>query len=208
MKQYSIISIMVILLSFSCKSSTVQEITPPQPKATLEFPDAVQGTSLTYAYNEYGKITHVRLQLNALDDKIAFSYMVMNESNREGGFQMEKPVFETALSTNLDLINKHSIDLDQNGMLLSKKAYTHLTDNSLMEVDLGKGTKSYHFVQNEEIEIDFNDKRIYIPTIKFSDEDKVETYWVYKNLNFPIIVKSNPDLDMQLIKWEQPDSDV
>lgn len=202
MKLHILIPSMVMFMCFSCKNNTPIEPTLPRVQAQLEFPEPQIGTQLTFAFTENQKTTPITFIVNQMDSEISFGYQVQNQEKKEGGFTLSKDVFDSANSTSIDLLNLQSLELDQSGLLISKKMYNQLIQSGKMELNLGKGTKEYLFDQNEELLIECNGKPAYIYAIKFLEEQTKEPYWVFKNESFPIIIKGGNDLKIELKKWE------
>lgn len=204
MKPHFLIPILVLFACFSCKNTTPIEPIEKAPKAILDFPDPQKGTQLSYSIVEKGQDIPIKFIIQQYDEEIDFLYHVSNQFQKEGGFHLSKEMLKSARSTLYDFVNINTIEMDQIGLLLSKDSYSNLFENGKMEVNLGKGTKEYVFVQNEELQIKSNNKPIYISTIKFTDVNKTETFWVYKHLNFPLLVRIDSETSLILKDWDNP----
>lgn len=208
MKQYILIPLMVMLICFSCKNTTPLETNEVAPKATLDFPDPRKGTQFNYSFEEKDKQTPIQFYIQNLESDIDFVYHISNSSQKEGGFHISNTLKESAFSSTFDFVNINTIDLDQIGLLIGKNKYNELIDNGKMEYNLGKGTKNYYFSQNEDVLIKHNGKSIYISTIKITDEKQSELFWIYKHINFPLIIKAETDVKFQLVEWIDPKETV
>ncbi len=208
MKHYILIPLMVMFVCFSCKNSTPLETNEVAPKATLDFPEPRKGSQFNYSFEEKGESFPVQFFIQNFERDIDFMYHISNQAQREGGFHVNSDIKETANSTTFDFVNVNTIDLDQIGLLIGKNRYNELIEKGKMEYNLGKGTKEYYFIQNEDVLIKNNGKPIYVSTIKITDDKKSEVYWIYKHINFPLIIKAESDTKFQLLNWEDPKENV
>lgn len=208
MKHYILIPLMVMFVCFSCKNSTPLETNEVAPKATLDFPEPRKGSQFNYSFEEKDNQTPIQFYIHNLENDIDIVYHVSNHSQKEGGFHINSSLKESAFSTTFDFVNINTIDLDQIGLLIGKNKYNELIDNGKMEYNLGKGTKNYYFSQNEDVLIKHNGKSIYISTIKITDDKQSELFWIYKHINFPLIIKAETDVKFQLVEWMDPKETV
>lgn len=208
MKQYILIPLMVMFFCFSCKNTTPLETNEVAPKATLDFPEPSKGTQFNYSFEEKDNQTPIQFYIQNLESDIDFVYHISNSSQKEGGFHISNTLKESAFSSTFDFVNINTIDLDQIGLLIGKNKYNELIDNGKMEYNLGRGTKNYYFFQNEDVLIKHNGKSIYISTIKITDEKQSELFWIYKHINFPLIIKAETDVKFQLVEWMDPKETV
>lgn len=204
MKPIIIFSTLLLVVTTACKSNRSSDLSTPPSETSFAFPKAQKGTRLIYLYANHGIRSRLDITIQRMDENLAFDYSMNLMDNPRGHVSVSQAALKSANSFEMVFPLEKPIAENQSSLLLSQMAFRDLLEAGETVLDLGSGLESYFFAQNEEVAFSYNSKVVFMTCMKCSNLDKTGEVWVLKNPAFPIIVKMNRGVSIELDQWIDP----
>ena len=204
MKPMIIFSTLLLVVTTACKSNRSSDLSTPPSETSFAFPKAQKGTRLIYLYANHGIRSRLDITIQRMDESLAFDYSMNLMDNPRGHVAVSQAALKSANSFEMVFPLEKPVAENQSSLLLSQMAFRDLLEAGETVLDLGSGLESYFFAQNEEVAFSYNSKVVFMTCMKCSNLDKTGEVWILKNPAFPIIVKMNRGVSIELDQWIDP----
>ncbi|MGQ3012640.1 MAG: hypothetical protein ACT6QS_02965 [Flavobacteriales bacterium] len=204
MKPMIIFSTLLLVVTTACKSNRSSDLSTPPSETSFAFPKAQKGTRLIYLYANHGIRSRLDITIQRMDESLAFDYSMNLMDNPRGHVTVSQAALKSANSFEMVFPLEKPVAENQSSLLLSQMAFRDLLEAGETVLDLGSGLESYFFAQNEEVAFSYNSKVVFMTCMKCSNLDKTGEVWILKNPAFPIIVKMNRGVSIELDQWIDP----
>lgn len=205
MKPVIFFSTLLLMVTTACKSNRSNDLHTPPSETSFAFPKAQEGSRLIYLYSNQGINSRLEISIRQLEPRFTFEYSINLMDNPRGQVTVNPEALKTSNSVVMHFPMEKPLDANQSSLLLSQMAFRDLLEAGETVLDLGSGLESYFFVQNEEIAFSYNSKVVFMTCMKCSNLDKSGKVWILKNPAFPVIIKMNRGISLELDQWTDPE---
>jgi len=204
MKPMIIFSTLLLMVITACKSNRSNELAAPPSENSFNFPRAQKGTRLVYLYSNQGINSRLEITILQAEDAFGFDYSMNLMDNPQGHVSVKSEALKSTNTVRMRFPLDEPLSDNQSSLLLSHMAFRDLLEAGETVLDLGSGLESYFFTQNEEIAFSYNSKVVFMTCMKCSNLDKTGEVWILKNPAFPLIIKMNRGVNLELDQWTDP----
>ena len=195
----------IISLSlFSCGNK--KEVTPPPTPAEKSIALKIEnGTSLTYKVSPSEMVNYsLDITFKELTPKLSFDFVMTNMDYTKGSVELDESVKKSSYAYTDQFVAGKTIYTDKSCMVLSVQAYRDLLEAGKARINWNGEDIEFKTVSNEEYSFEKGNGQIVETVIHCSNESKTKQFWVWKNPELPLIMKTKGSPSMELTYWYLP----
>lgn len=184
-----------------------KDILPPTPTAadkvvTLKIEN---GTSLTYKVSPSEMVNYnLDVTFRELSPKLAFDFVMTNMDYTKGSVELDEEVRKSSYAYTSNFVSGQNVYTDKTSLILSLQAYRDLLEAGVAKINWDGEEVEYKALSNEDYKFEKGNGQITETVMHCANETKTKEFWVWKNPELPLIMKSKNGVSMELTYWYLP----